>query len=154
MKHTKKHPVSGQVTMDMTPMIDVTFLLVIFFMLVTELTRLEADQDVRLPHIDMSVLDKEPDPGRLILNVRKDGTITAFGRTITEPELKARLAVEAATDRPGPGEPSNRSVHIRADLRTEFRHIETVMFYCTQNKIKIWKISFGAAGQKTYDDEE
>ena len=80
MKHQKRLDTGGDVEMNMTPMIDVTFLLIIFFMVVTELSRLEVDQNVRLPHIDMSVLDREPDPGRLVLNVDRSGNIRAFGR--------------------------------------------------------------------------
>ena len=86
--------------------------------------------------------------------VTTDGRIRAYGHTMNDKELRARLKVESWTDRAGPGKPSNRSLHIRADRNVEFRFIEKILYYCTQEDIKIWKLSFGTAGLGTEAPEE
>ena len=55
--------------LNMTPMIDVVFLLITFFMLVTEITRQDDVEDLQLPDITTAVDDDDPDPGRLVINI-------------------------------------------------------------------------------------
>jgi biopolymer transport protein ExbD len=85
-----------------------------------------------------------------VLNVNKDGDITAFGQPLQLRQLRNRLQLEADTGRPSKGEPSDRSIMIRADRRVQFKHIDKILWYCTRQNIRIWKIAFGAAGEKKY----
>ena len=57
----------------MTPMIDLTFLLIIFFIIVNDLTQQELE-DLKLPIAQKAGKD-DPPPGRPILNVMEDGSI-------------------------------------------------------------------------------
>ncbi|HED65639.1 MAG TPA: biopolymer transporter ExbD, partial [Planctomycetes bacterium] len=55
-----KHDAGTEMEMNMTPMIDVVFLLIIFFMIITDLTQADLEQ-LQLPEAKSAVEDK-PDP--------------------------------------------------------------------------------------------
>ncbi|MEO0662385.1 MAG: biopolymer transporter ExbD, partial [Planctomycetota bacterium] len=55
-----KHDAETDMDMDMTPMIDVVFLLIIFFMVITDLTQRDLE-DLHLPLAEQATPDK-PDP--------------------------------------------------------------------------------------------
>ena len=74
--------------MDMSPMIDMVFLLLIFFMVASRMVTVKVDDKIKPPVADESI---RPDnvKGRIIFNIRSDGTFTAGdGKvTVTEDEI-------------------------------------------------------------------
>jgi biopolymer transport protein ExbD len=64
---SKRRRPDTEVEIDMTPMIDLTFLLIIFFIIVNDLTQQELE-DLKLP-IAQEAGHDDPPPGRPILNV-------------------------------------------------------------------------------------
>ncbi|MCR4315523.1 MAG: biopolymer transporter ExbD [Planctomycetes bacterium] len=65
--------------MDMTPMIDVVFNLIIFFMIVSEISK----QDLAilvLPSASQAIPDEKPPPERMILNIVNDTQVPGTGR--------------------------------------------------------------------------
>ena len=74
------------IEMDMTPMIDVVFQLIIFFILITDLTQSELEE-LKLP-MAMNAVEDKPDPSivRPVLNVLPDGTMVKKRRPIYDPE--------------------------------------------------------------------
>ncbi|HOX39003.1 MAG TPA: biopolymer transporter ExbD [Candidatus Brocadiia bacterium] len=81
---------------NMTPMIDVTFQLIIFFMVVATMSRLELEANLKLPFADMAIIEETPDANRLVINVDKDEKIIIYGKTYTDVELENHLKQEAA----------------------------------------------------------
>ena len=77
--------------MDMSPMIDMVFLLLIFFMVASRMVTVKVDDKIKPPVADESI---RPDnvKGRIIFNIRSDGTFTAGdGKvTVTEDEITER----------------------------------------------------------------
>ena len=77
--------------MDMSPMIDMVFLLLIFFMVASRMVTVKVDDKIKPPVADESI---RPDnvKGRIIFNIRSDGTFTAGDRkvTVTEDEITER----------------------------------------------------------------
>ena len=67
----KKAKMAEDPGFNMTPMIDVVFQLLIFFMLVTEVAAMEIER-VYLPIATEAVEDDQPDKDRLIINVVHD----------------------------------------------------------------------------------
>ncbi|HUT36192.1 MAG TPA: biopolymer transporter ExbD [Planctomycetota bacterium] len=128
--------------LNMTPMIDCVFLLNLFFMTVTELTRQDEIEDLLLPDIRQAKADDNPDPERLVINIQKDGTMIISGRERTDDEVTDALLVESRMTRNQEGI-SERTVLVKADKRTAFRHIKKLMMMCVQRNIKIWRLSFG-----------
>ena len=80
---------------DMTPMIDMTFQLIIFLMLMVNFA--EADQNalVKLPSSELARPADKPLEKPITLNVLKDGTIIAGGQSVHVEGLKGLLAREA-----------------------------------------------------------
>ena len=65
------------VDMDMTPMIDCVFLLMIFFVLVIDLSQKNLE-DLILPRAEFQEPDDEPPENRPILNVLQNGTCLLY----------------------------------------------------------------------------
>jgi biopolymer transport protein ExbD len=138
------------VKLDMTPMIDVVFQLIIFFMLVTDMTQKDL-AELKLPTAEMAAKD-ESEEGRMVINVLKDGEIeikrvkfpTLDDATAVQ-ALRSYLAREVALGTKEPDGTSERALLIRADQHTEFKHIQKVMRICGENGIRVYKIHLAAA---------
>jgi len=150
----KKMADSGAGDLDMTPMIDVVFLLLIFFMVVTDLNQKEL-ADLVLPLAYMATPDKDNDPDdRVILNVDKYGQIQYGGKVVNLNELGAilRRRKEAyefkmrqedksgLEDLPGGGKASKLYVLLRADRDTPWQHVQWLMTIMSEQKL--YKMQF------------
>jgi len=135
----------------MTPMLDVVFNLIIFFMIVTDMTQQELEQLV-LPKASEAVKDEgENIKKRMIINIEKDGKITIKRNVFTLDTLQKRLYEFAEQHRDKEGL-CDEPILIRADYNTDFEKIQAVMQRCADQKIKIWKIQLAAA--QTKEDED
>ena len=128
--------------LNMTPMIDVVFLLITFFMVVSEITRQDDIEDIKLPLVMAAIPDDNPDPDRLVINVLKNGDTVIGGRTVDDQELFGYILAEARSTRDSSGV-SKRLILIKADENTPFQYIRRIMMMCTDQKVKIWRMSFG-----------
>lgn len=106
----------------MTSLIDIVFLLLIFFLVATNFSRRETDHSVVLPQSE-SGIKAETVPSRLVINIRQEGTLVVNGSVMTESELRA-LAKEFVTVHPG------RPAVIRADARVPYRSVMSVFGIC------------------------
>lgn len=144
---------------DITPMIDIVFNLIIFFMIVSELSNLTVEQ-LELPFADRAEKAK-PGGGEkdkiLQVNVMPNGIAKIRGQAFTgDPKLKGKypwlqefLEIEAAgydREPPEPGQPgtppSALRVNIRADKEVRFQYVQNVFDACVRNGI--YKTSIGA----------
>jgi len=129
--------------LNMTPMIDVVFLLITFFMVVTEITRQDDIADLELPDVEVAMPDDKPDPERLVINIKKDGSVWYSGAQHTDQELLKTLEIEARLSREAGTGVSDRLILVRADARCPFKHIKKLMRFCTMKRIGIWRLAFG-----------
>ena len=139
MKLVKNEPDEGH-GMNMTPMIDVVFQLLIFFMLVSEIAQTEK-VDLVLPKAAEAQPD-EGEPGRHTINVTKDGRIMVGARYVTLERLDEILNVESKITRQKGQKFSEKPILIRADKEAHFETIQRIMGKCVKNKM--YRISFGA----------
>ena len=150
----------AEIVMDMTPMIDVTFQLIIFFMLLMDMTTKDLEELV-LPQADSASEDKpNPKDPRPILNILSDGRILVKRDVYYDPqkddgyaklakflEQRARYMKKELIDpaNPGLGKAPDQPVLIRADQSTPFKYIQKVMELCGKEGIKIWKIQMAVS---------
>ena len=153
-----KSKANTEMKMNMTPMIDVVFLLIIFFMIITDLTQQDLE-DLKLPQARAAVEDK-PDPKvvRPIINIPQSGRMIVKRETKYDPEVDGddmtgleRYLADQASLMPkkfdkevGVKLPDN-PLMIRADMFTEFKYIQRIMEICGRKGIQIWKLELGAA---------
>lgn len=86
-----------ELVVNLTPLIDVVFLLLIFFMLATTFLDPEREIELELPHAESATeLDEEPE--EIVLNVLADGRVFYRDDELSEDELLALLRGAAQRD--------------------------------------------------------
>ena len=113
---------SEDLQINMTPMIDMVFLLIIFFLTATTFAEKERELDVLLPSTKGAGSLSKALEQNIIINVKKDGEIVVAGRLLTEPELVAFVAGRREASAPAPVK-----VKVRADRRTPHGHVAAVL---------------------------
>lgn len=126
---------------DLTSMIDVTFLLLIFFMVCTEMSD-SAKSKMEVARVDNGEPDDTPQPGRLLINVLQDGRVQVMLRDYTEPELNELLKKHYNMSVGRIGDISEKPIMIRSDRRAKYKDVQKVMQMCMSNRLG--KISFTA----------
>jgi biopolymer transport protein ExbD len=110
--------------LNLTSMIDVLFLLIIFFMVATKFDQLERNIDVAVPEVAQSGDDKSP-PEPIVVTVQSNGSMAIGPDVLTSDQLVARLTEAQSTLY----EPA---VLIRGDAQCPFQHIATALAACRQ----------------------
>lgn len=103
----------------MTPMIDMTFLLLVFFMVTTKITTEQKKLEIKLPTAKTA---KQPDDysGRDIINIDSAGQLYTGDKPVDLPELK-RYLKQRLIDVPP------LKISVRADGKTPAKRIKEVM---------------------------
>ncbi|MBP2643392.1 MAG: exbD 3 [Firmicutes bacterium] len=102
------------VRVDMTPMVDVMMLLVIFFMMTTAFVTVYPGFDINLPQASMESREKK----QMDVVVAKDGRIAVDGLQVDKGELSSRLCAN--------GSPPD-SVCVRADKEATHGMVVAIM---------------------------
>jgi len=127
--------------MQMTSMIDIVFLLNIFFMLVNDMQTLMVES-LTLPMAYKATDDTNPPPGRIVVNVLPNGDVRISGESYSRAKLETFLQNEALK-RTTPDGLSNLSLKIRADADVSYKYVQEIMLACMKAKIR--KVSFGVS---------
>ena len=129
MKFQNREPQPA--AMQMAPMIDIVFLLLIFFIVTWQYSRDEV-LPIKLPASEEGA---EPQRvlGEIMLNVQEDGTVSVWGESRTQAQLKEILMalVDQHPDQP---------IRVRGDANTPYQEIVKVIDICQQSGV--WNISF------------
>ena len=116
-----------QPTLNLTPMIDVVFLLIIFFMVATKFSERERDIELELPEVAVaSALTSAPK--QRVVTVTRAGQIALDGEEVSIAGLTRRLAA-AQSEYP------NTSVVIRGDAACAFQHVAATLAACKDANI-------------------
>jgi len=119
---------------NLMPLIDMVFLLLIFFLVATSFAQEERDQRVKLP-ITSSPKPLSAPPRQVIINILYDGTTKVGGRVYPRDQLASLLA-RVARDEP------DRMVLIRADERSIHKYFAGVASLCKKAGINELKIGY------------
>jgi len=119
--------------LNLTPMIDVVFLLIIFFMVGARFTELEREFDINLPTVSEAKPLTNP-PDDIEINLFRDGQIKVAGNFLTLEELETTLkeAKERFDD---------QAVLIRGDGTSDLQQTIDVLSICDRVKIRSRKIA-------------
>lgn len=103
----------------MTPMIDMTFLLLVFFMVTSKITKDQKKLEIQLP---IAATAKMPDDvsGRDIINIGPEGQLYTGDTPVDMPQLKRYLR-QRLIDYPP------LKILVRADAQTPAKQIKEVM---------------------------
>jgi biopolymer transport protein ExbD len=120
--------------LELAPMIDVVFLLLIFFITSWQFARFERDMDISVPAAEETT-DTKRTVGEIILNVREDGAVILNSAPVTADDLRGHLKSisEAYPD---------QAVILRGDSKADFQHIINVLDLIKQ--AGIWNVAFAA----------
>ena len=132
MNFRKKLPTPGNLGVPLTPMIDVVFLLLCFFVTSQIFAQWETEIDIALPTAATGDMPQRL-PGEVIIKVLADGTAVVNGQTLDDAALRAMMDRLVQLF---PGQP----VLLRADKSTAYEHVVRVLDTCRQ--ADIWNISF------------
>jgi len=153
--------------MDMTPMIDCVFLLLIFFVIVIDLSQQDME-DLILPKAEFAVPDEKPPDVRPIVNIVQDGSVVYKGTKFYDPKVhlddftklmellsffKDNVAVDIETVNLGGRNVRivNDPILIRADKWTEWHYVGKFMTACSQPQAAFWKLEL-AMSEKDKED--
>lgn len=113
--------------LNLTPMIDVVFNLIIFFMVGTRFADMERQFDINLPQVsDAQPLTSPPD--EIVVNVFGNGRIVVGEETLTLQQLRARLEEAHARY-------ADQAVMIRGDGQGVYQHVMDVLSTCHAARI-------------------
>lgn len=116
----------------LAPMIDIVFLLLIFFIVTWNYARFETVLDISVPAADEGESRARP-IGEIVVNVRADGEIIINNQVFTQEELLTRLQGIVGFYR-------DQAVILRGDRTTPYEDMVNVLNIC--QKAGIWNIAF------------
>lgn len=126
---------SERTGIQLAPMIDVVFLLLIFFIVLWNYARFETEIDISVPAASAGE-NPERTIGEIVVNVKKEGQIIIEGIEKTEEEtLEMFNNIVAAYP--------DQALILRGDKEASFDHIVKILNLC--KKANIWNISFATS---------
>ena len=128
----KRSSVAG--TLSLTPLIDVVFLLLIFFLVTSEFEEDERRLDIVLPTAT-SAVPMIGKPREIVIDIDQAGEIYLRGQATSLADLEKLLKASVASN------PTNQSAVFRADRGTSFQPVVSVMDVCNRSGISDYSVT-------------
>lgn len=118
---------------NITPMIDVVFLLIIFFLVASYFIRSEQSREVNLPVASKGQSDDVASPHRLTITIEPDGHLSVGGIPMSEANVLKRITElnESQTE-----DGKLPEVRIRSDRNAQFGSVRTLIEQCAAQNIR------------------
>jgi biopolymer transport protein ExbD len=123
-KRTELHPAGFNIT----PLIDILLVLIIFFVLTWNLGRDEQEVNIKVPTAKESA-ETRARPGEIILNIRQDGTVFLYGKSLDAEQLLDTLK-RVAKEFP------DQAITLRGDRNLPLQQLMKVMDVCSAADIR------------------
>ncbi|MGY8647041.1 MAG: ExbD/TolR family protein [Verrucomicrobiales bacterium] len=138
IRDVSQPPVSFQ----LAPMIDIVFLLLIFFLVTYQITEQEKEMQVAVPTSEEGA-NKARVANEIVINLTKGGVISVSGETYTKEELSTKLEkIVIAAETAGQGSADQQPVRIRCDATGTNQNLFEILDVI--QKAGIWNISFAS----------
>lgn len=123
---------------DLTPLLDMVFQLITFFMLVINFKGAALDQSLQLPVLGSArPLEWQGDYEPLMLNVDSEGRVKVYGAVVSAEKFITDEAAELKKQLRATGESANQElpvpVVLRADKGTRFHLVNHIIKLCQDN---------------------
>ncbi len=128
----KKRKSAAATDIDMTPMIDVTFQLITFFMFTLNFTEAEQDQRIQLPTSQVAKPVENSDIEPLTLQLMNDGRVIYNGELVDLTALNDYLENEKTVMLAADKEPAEATVVVRADGRSRTGDVQQIIRSCQE----------------------
>ena len=120
--------------LNMTPLIDMVFLLLIFFLVATTFRQEERELNIQLPGLSSNA-PLSAVPTQLIINIDQEGKTIVNG-TLYGPRELEELLTQVTTRDP------SREILVRADRRGVIEHYANVVAICRRAGVSESKLGF------------
>ncbi|MGI9518535.1 MAG: ExbD/TolR family protein [Pirellulaceae bacterium] len=139
MKFKKKK--TGILEGDLTPMIDMTFQLIAFFMLIINFSEVEKSEEINLPLSELAKPPEEPPPFKIVLNLDEDGSIKHGPQIIDNVDvITPVLSTQVGrAEREGVAV-AEISVIIRADRSVDTGLVQRLMNKCKEQQLESFSL--------------
>ncbi|MFM8982765.1 MAG: ExbD/TolR family protein [Spartobacteria bacterium] len=117
------------------PMVDIVFLLLIFFLVTWNFSRSETELDVKVPKAREGKETRRA-VGEVIINVKTNGIVVMNRRQMGATELQDTLQKIASLY-------PDQAVILRGDENTDYRHVVEVLDIC--RRANIWNVAFATS---------
>jgi biopolymer transport protein ExbD len=121
-------------SLNLTPMIDVVFLLIIFFIVSSNLIQQDVSVQIDLPQAETAVPTEESTTHKITINIPKSGTILIGTQIVHQNQLREHLIRQQ--QRWG----EKTELRIRTNKNIPFGEIEPILVLAAQ--CQIWDVSF------------
>jgi biopolymer transport protein ExbD len=121
----------------MTPLIDVVFILLIFFLVAARFAEEDRELPVQLPSAQ-SAVPMTMEPQVMIVGIDEEGKFVIEGKTLPIDEVESTIRQAVINN------PVNQTVIIRGDKRVPFQHVVSVMDICQRLKVPTYKVTTSA----------
>ncbi len=128
----KKSNIAG--TLSLTPLIDVVFLLLIFFLVTSEFEDEERRLDIVLPSAT-SAVPMTSKPREIVVDIDEAGKIYLRGEVTSLEDFEGVLKKAVVNN------PTNQTVVIRADQATSFQPVVNVMDVCNRTGVSDYSVT-------------
>ncbi|TDU69355.1 biopolymer transport protein ExbD [Prosthecobacter fusiformis] len=139
MNFRKQHSIEPT-PMQLAPLVDVLFLLVIFFAVTSHYAKNEQVMDISVPAADEGEEKESRNVGEIIINIKSAGEIIVNGQELTEEELLVKLRNIASIYK-------DQAVILRGDEVADYKYVINVLNTC--QKAGIWNIAFATRKPET-----
>lgn len=124
---------------NLTPLIDVTFLLIVFFVMSSQMISDETAMEMTLPRETSGETAERDENGKLIVNVPTADAIFIGAKRVSLPELRERLVREKSRAT------APISARIRTNRDVPYGAIEPILVACAQ--AGVYDVSFSVVGE-------
>lgn len=127
---------NGRPPINMTPMIDVVFLLIVFFIATSTMVRNEFSQNVELPVAESGKDRQEsPEQKKVTASILPNGEVYVSGRRTTPEAFRRIIQAELAQH-----SAERIEVQFRADQTAPYGAVEELLLLCARSGV--WQVSF------------
>ena len=128
----KKSRGPANTDIDMTPMIDMTFQLIAFFMFVINFTKAEQDERIQLPSSQLAKPTEGTIETPITLQLTNSGLVVYAGELVKVSDLRGYLEREKTAMIDADKEPTSATVIVRADGRAKTGEVQDIIKLCQE----------------------